>query len=47
MLIQKEGNKESMTGYVQPEEIIIIDKLPLTPIGKIDYRELENRVKTD
>lgn len=27
--------------YAQPMEIKIIDKLPLTPIGKVDYRALE------
>ena len=28
--------------YAQPMEILFINKLPLTPIGKIDYRALEN-----
>lgn len=27
--------------YAQPMEILFINKLPLTPIGKIDYRALE------
>ena len=36
--------QEELPEYAQPEEIFVIDKLPLTPIGKIDYRDLENRV---
>lgn len=36
--------QEELPEYAQPEEIFVIDKLPLTSIGKIDYRELENRV---
>lgn len=27
--------------FGQPKEIKIIEKLPLTPIGKVDYRALE------
>ncbi len=27
--------------YAQPIDFIFIDKLPLTPIGKVDYRKLE------
>ena len=30
--------------YAQPRKIRTIDRLPLTPIGKIDYRSLEKEV---
>ena len=30
--------------YAQPRKIQTVDKLPLTPIGKIDYRSLEKKV---
>ena len=28
---------------MQPEEIIILDEMPMTPSGKIDYRALERK----
>lgn len=37
----KEVCKSKLPEYAQPDEIIIIDSLPLTPIGKVNYRELE------
>ncbi len=33
--------EEELPEYAQPKEIRIIEKLPLTPIGKVDYRTLE------
>ena len=33
--------EEELPEYAQPKEIKIIEKLPLTPIGKVDYRALE------
>ena len=36
MLCQKE-----LPEYAQPVEFRLIDSLPLTPIGKVDYRALE------
>lgn len=37
--------KKELPEYVQPLDFIFIDKMPLTPIGKIDYRSLEEKVK--
>lgn len=34
---------QELPEYAQPSQIEIIGELPLTPIGKIDYRELEKR----
>lgn len=31
--------------YERPDEYIVIDKLPLTTVGKEDYRLLERKVK--
>lgn len=31
--------------YSIPDDILFVDKIPLTPIGKVDYRELERLVK--
>lgn len=31
--------------YVQPVDFVFIDKMPLTPIGKIDYKSLETLAK--
>lgn len=36
---------EKLAEYSQPEEIEFIDTLPLTPIGKVDYRALEEKAK--
>ena len=33
--------KKELPEYVQPSEWHFIDKMPLTPIGKVDYRKLE------
>ena len=33
--------KKKLPDYAQPDEIFFIDELPLTPIGKVDYRALE------
>lgn len=37
-LFQKE-----LPEYVQPVDFVCVDKMPLTPIGKIDYRALEEK----
>ncbi len=34
--------KKELPEYVQPVDFVFIDKMPLTPIGKVDYRSLEN-----
>ena len=39
--------KKELPEYVQPVDFVFIDKMPLTPIGKIDYRSLEDKVKED
>ena len=31
--------------YVQPVDFVFIDKMPLTPIGKVDYRALEKEAE--
>lgn len=36
-----ENCKKELPEYEQPSEIKVIDSLPQTPIGKIDYRKLE------
>ena len=33
--------KEKLPEYAQPVECRFIDELPLTPVGKVDYRRLE------
>lgn len=33
--------KKELPEYVQPVDFVFIDKMPLTSIGKVDYRELE------
>lgn len=33
--------KKELPEYAQPVDFVFIDKMPLTPIGKIDYRKLE------
>lgn len=35
--------KSGLPEYAQPVDIAFLDKMPLTPIGKVDYRELEQR----
>ena len=32
---------EELPEYAQPEDFIVIDKMPLTAIGKVDYKALE------
>lgn len=33
--------EKKLPDYAQPDEICFIDELPLTPIGKVGYRALE------
>lgn len=35
--------KKELPEYVQPVDFVFIDKMPLTPIGKVDYRALEEK----
>ena len=35
--------KQSLTSHSIPKELFFIDAIPMTPIGKIDYRALEER----
>lgn len=35
--------EEELPEYAQPQEICVIDQLPLTLIGKVDYRALEEK----
>lgn len=37
-----EACKQLLPEYAQPTKVIIIDELPVTSIGKVDYRALEN-----
>lgn len=37
--------KDELPEYAQPVDFVFVKSLPLTAIGKIDYRELENRAK--
>ena len=37
--------KDNLPEYEHPQKIYVIRDLPLTPIGKIDYRELERRAE--
>ena len=37
--------KKELPEYVQPVDYIFIDMLPLTPIGKVDYRALEKEAE--
>lgn len=32
---------EELSEYAQPEDFVVIDKMPLTAIGKVDYKKLE------
>lgn len=36
-----EENKNNIPEYARPVEFKVIDRLPVTPIGKVDYRALE------
>lgn len=38
--------KAELPEYAQPIDFIFIDELPLTPIGKVDYRKLEEIANT-
>lgn len=38
--------KKELADYSQPVDINILDKMPLTLIGKVNYRELEKRIMT-
>ena len=37
--------KNRLSPEIIPQSIVFIDKLPLTPVGKIDYRALEEEIK--
>ena len=37
--------KNELPEYAQPIDFVFVDSLPLTPIGKIDYRALEKRAE--
>lgn len=37
--------KKELPEYAQPINFLFIDKMPLTPIGKIDYRALEKELE--
>ncbi|MBQ7379449.1 MAG: acyl--CoA ligase [Clostridia bacterium] len=37
--------QKELPEYVQPVDFVFIDKMPLTPIGKVDYRALEEKAK--
>ncbi|BBP87064.1 hypothetical protein BsIDN1_06820 [Bacillus safensis] len=36
----KSGLKEKLPAYMQPHELIRLEKMPLTPNGKVDKRQL-------
>ena len=36
--------KEELPEYVQPVAYKFISEMPLTPVGKIDYRKLEEEI---
>ena len=38
--------KKELPEYVQPIDFVFIDKMPLTSVGKIDYRALEQQTAT-
>ena len=38
--------QDKLPEYMKPSEIHIIDKMPITPNGKINYRELEKEMKS-
>lgn len=33
--------KSELPEYAQPSDFVFVEGLPLTPIGKVDYRKLE------
>lgn len=33
--------KTALPEYAQPSDFVFVEELPLTPIGKVDYRKLE------
>lgn len=35
--------KKELPEYAQPVDFLFVDEMPLTPIGKIDYRQLEKK----
>lgn len=37
--------QKELPEYVQPVDFVFIDKMPLTPIGKVDYRALEKEAE--
>ena len=37
--------QKELPEYVQPVDYVFIDKMPLTPIGKVDYRALEKEAE--
>ena len=39
--------KNELPEYAQPVDIAFLTQMPLTPIGKVDYRELEKRVNEE
>jgi long-chain acyl-CoA synthetase len=38
--------RQQLTGYKMPREIIFVDSIPKTPVGKILRRELKDIVET-
>ena len=42
---QKDLCNKELPEYAQPVEYIILPELPVTPIGKIDYRALEAKLQ--
>ena len=39
----KQQIEERMPTYCVPKKVFVIDAIPLTPVGKIDYRALEKQ----
>ena len=39
--IVSEKCKENLAEYSQPHEICVVDKLPMTHLGKVNYKALE------
>lgn len=40
-------SKNKMLEYIQSDDIILIDKMTLTPSGKINYRKLEEMAENN
>lgn len=40
-------SKNDLPEYMQPEKIIVLDAMPMTPSGKIDYQALEEMARID